>query len=67
MSEPDYKGFAKWAISKGSFCGLSLDGGNIQGAALKFGIIEEVIYDPDVHGDNDVDVQPGDPWFVFVK
>lgn len=66
MSAPDYKSFAKWAIIGGSFAGLSLDGGDIQEAAVKFGIIKEVPYDPDFHGDNDCDVQPGDPWFEFV-
>lgn len=67
MSAPDYKAFAKWAVREGSFAGLSLDGGDIQEAAVKFGIIRVEPYDPDFHGDNDCDVERGDPWFVFVQ
>jgi hypothetical protein len=40
-------------------------GGDIQDAAVKHGLIRQVSYDPAVHGSNDVDAVPGDPWFVF--
>lgn len=63
---PDYKTFAEWAIREGSWYGLDLDAGAIQDKAIECGIIEVVPYDPDVHGDNDFDVAPGEEWCVFV-
>lgn len=67
MTAPNYKAFAEWAIREGVWDGWQLDGDEIQDKAVEFGIIEEVEYDPVKHGENDVDAEPGDPWFVFVK
>ncbi len=67
MPDPDYKGFAKWCLTEGPFQGCDLDGGCVQEAALKFGIIKQVEYDPKVHGEETIcDVEPGDPWFVLI-
>ncbi len=63
---PDYKSFAKWAIREGSWKYGGLDGADIQDMALRHGLITETKYDPAIHGPNDVDVQPGQPWFLFV-
>lgn len=60
--EPDYKGFARWILEDGF---VDLDGASIQDAAVKFGVTKKVPYDPDVHGDNEYDVRPGDDWYVF--
>ncbi len=67
MSKPDYKSFAKWAIRRGVLEYGGLDGFDIQEMALKCGLVKETKYDPDMHGDNDFDVQPGDQWLVFVE
>ncbi len=64
---PDYKTFAKWAIRQGVLEYSGLDGFDIEKMALKCGLVKETEYDPDVHGDNDFDVQPGDRWLVFVE
>lgn len=66
MMSPDYKSFAVWCVRE-AFTGLDLDACSIQDKALELGIIKEVPYDPDVHGDNDSDVAPGDEWFVLVE
>jgi hypothetical protein len=57
--------FARWCVSEGPFHGCDLDGGTVQEKAEKCGIIRQVPYDPSVHGENDVGVEPGDPWLVF--
>lgn len=64
---PDYKGFARWAVQEGPWQGGHLDGGAVQEAAVRFGVIKEVKYDPAIHGENDCGVEPGDPWFVFTE
>jgi hypothetical protein len=63
--EPDYKGFAMWCLNEGPFNGCDLDGGSVQDAAVKFGIIKEVKYDPKIHGETSI-AESGDPWFVPV-
>lgn len=62
----DLAGFAKWAVGC-SFDGSDVDGGDIQSMAVKFGILTEVKYDPDVHGESEFSEyhEPGDPWYVF--
>jgi len=65
MPNPDYKGFAKWCLTEGPWQGCDLDGGSVQDAAVKFGVAKQVKYDPKVHGPNDHDAEPGDPWFVL--
>jgi hypothetical protein len=67
MTRPDYVGFARWCIQEGSWAGTSLDGGEIQDAALRFGIIKQEPYCPEKHGDNDVSAERGDDWFVFTE
>jgi hypothetical protein len=67
MRAPNYKDFAEWTIREGSWSGCNLDGGDIQDKALECGIIEEVPYDPAIHGPNNADVEPGEAWFVFVR
>lgn len=63
----DYKGFAVWCLLEGPWSGCDLDGVSVQEEALRLGIIKKVVYDPDVHGDNNLDVQPGDDWYVLVE
>jgi hypothetical protein len=46
--------------------GCDLDGGSVQEAAVKFGVVKEVKYDPAIHGEADYGEEPGDPWFVMV-
>lgn len=65
-SPPDYKAFSEWAIREGSWDGADLGGDAIQSKALECGIIKEVPYDPDIHGDNDCGVERGEPWLVFI-
>ena len=68
MPAPDYKGFAKWCLEEGPWQGCDLDGGDTQAAALKFGIIKQVSYNPKVHGETtDCYVESGDPWFIMVE
>ena len=62
---PDYKEFAIEVISV-TLDGGSWDGGDIQELAEKYGILKSVPYDPETHGPNDVDAEPGGTWFVFV-
>jgi hypothetical protein len=67
MPAPDYKGFVKWVMTEGPWSGCDLDGGDVQEAAVKFGVAKEVKYDPKVHGPNDCDADAGDPWFVLAE
>lgn len=61
------RAFARWAVQEGPFNGCDLDGGDVQTKAIEFGIIVQTQYDPATHGEPDtgVDIEPGDPWFVF--
>lgn len=45
----------------------TIDGADVQEWALICGLIEEVPYDPEIHGDGpaDFDVQPGDPIHTY--
>ena len=61
----DLKEFVLWCIEEGPFEGCDLDGGAVQEKAVECGILKEVAYDPERHGEPDVDVEPGDPWFEF--
>lgn len=45
--------------------GKEVDCGDVQDTAERLGLLVEVPYDPAVHGENDCDAQPGDPWYVF--
>jgi len=62
----DLAEFARWAIENGSWDGaLGLDGGDIQEKALACGILVLTKYDPETHGGNDVDCEPGDDWYEY--
>ena len=65
--KPDYKSFILWALKEGPWSGCDLDGVSVQEKALSLGIIKRVPYDPDIHGDNSLDVQPGDDWYVLAE
>ena len=56
--------FARHIISTYAW-GREVDGGDVQEMAVSLGLLVEVPYDPAKHGENDCDVEPGDPWFVF--
>ena len=32
---------------------------------MECGILVTTPYNPDIHGDNNLDIEPGDEWFVF--
>lgn len=62
MAQPDYKTFVRTILD---------DGGDWSDTALhelavKHGILEEVSYDPEIHGQHEY-AEPGDPWHVFVE
>lgn len=56
--------FAKRCIAEGSWRGCDFDGA-AQDWAVELGLLTKTTYDPAVHGENDVDAEPGDPWYVF--
>ncbi len=66
MITPDYQGFSKWVMRK-MWDSYDIDCGDLQDAAVKHGIIKEVPYDPEKHGESEYDQEPGDPWYVFVE
>ncbi len=47
------------------FDGGDIEGGHAQDMAVSLGLLRETTYDPEVHGENNCDASPGDPWFVF--
>lgn len=57
--------FAQWAIREGSWQGCDLDGGSIQEKAEALGLIKSEPYDPAIHGPNEFDPAPGDPYYTF--
>lgn len=62
---PDFEGFSKFIAKiwfEGDCC--AIEGDTIQEALTAFKIVREVEYDPERHGPNGVDAQPGDPWLV---
>jgi hypothetical protein len=65
MNEPLME-FLEFALAA-SWDGCDLSGGEIQDEALRLGLIIEVPYDPEIHGENDCDVKPGDPWYVIAN
>ena len=58
--------FARYIIKSYAW-GQTVDGGDVQDTAERLGLIVEVPYDPAIHGENDCDAQPGDPWFEFCR
>lgn len=63
---PNYKAFALEIIQE-ALQGSDWDGGSIQDLAVKHRILKRVKYDPKVHGPNDIDVEPGDEWFILTE
>jgi hypothetical protein len=55
--------FARWIITE-TFKG-GIDEFDVQAKAEELGLLQEVKYDPELHGPNDVDAVKGDPWFVI--
>jgi hypothetical protein len=53
------------AVMDSSWNGHEIDGGDAHELALKHGIIVEVPYDPEKHGESEFDVEPGDPYYVL--
>ena len=56
--------FAKWAIANSSFAGTDLDGGDVQIEAVRMGLLVEVLYDRDKHGEVD-GIEEGDGIFEY--
>ena len=59
------KEFVKWVIQE-SWENYDVCSQDIQNKAVKFGLLEEVSYNPEKHGPNEYDSEPVDEWFVFV-
>ena len=56
--------FAEFII-RGSWDGKDVDGGEIQDLAVEHGLLIETKYDPEKHGPNNYDLEPGDPYLIF--
>jgi hypothetical protein len=57
--------FVRWAVEDNCWHGYDLEGGDVEKKALALGLIKEVEYDPNIHGEAEIEVEPGDPWFVL--
>lgn len=57
--------FVKWAMQEGPWSGNELDGADVQDKARKLGLLVKTQYDPEVHGESEFDIEPGDDWFVL--
>jgi hypothetical protein len=57
--------FASWVLDRSLFVGADLCGADVQDKAVECGLLVETTYNPNVHGENDCDAEPGDPWFIF--
>lgn len=68
LSEKDQIGmlkeFIRWMITQ-AFEGCEIAGSDAQDKAVEYGILVKVAYDPDLHGDSDIDIEVGDEWFVY--
>lgn len=60
----DLTTFALWCVEQ-VFEGCDLDGGDVQDKAVECGVLVPTRYDPAIHGENQVDAEPGDDWYVF--
>jgi hypothetical protein len=56
--------FVRYVLAEGSWAGYGIDGGDVQDAAERFGLIVSEPYDPAKHG-YDVDFDDGDRWLTF--
>jgi hypothetical protein len=59
--------FAQWALTEGAWHGHDLDGGDVQEKAVELGLVVQVPYDPEIHGESEFEIEPGDSWFLFSK
>jgi len=59
--------FVAWAMMEGPWSGGSIDGDVLQDKAEELGLIEKTQYDPEKHGPNDCDAEPGDDWYVLSR
>jgi hypothetical protein len=58
--------FARDIIRRGVFEAYDdMDGESIQATALKHGLLVETTFDPQKHHAGDVDIDPGEPWYVM--
>jgi hypothetical protein len=58
------KDFAATVIGY-TFVGSDVDGAQIQEAAMKHGLLREVVFDPEIHSDPEGACEPGDGWREF--
>jgi hypothetical protein len=65
MSDKVLAEFAKWVIENSVFEGIDLTGWEIEDKAVELGLLIEEKYDPELHGPNNCDSEPGYPWLVF--
>jgi len=57
--------FLRWAVQDHAWEGYDLDGHEIEEKARDLGLIEEVKYDPDIHGEAKIDIEPGDTYDIL--
>lgn len=58
------KGFAIWVWQE-SADSYELDTSDVQTNAQKHGLVDEVPYDPAIHGECEYDTPVGDPWLTL--
>ena len=56
--------FVRWAMREGPWDGGDLDGGAVQDMGAKLGLLQETIYDPEKHGEDEW-CEPGDSYYVL--
>jgi hypothetical protein len=56
--------FFKWAMETGAWGGYDLDGCDIQDKAEALGLLDKEPYDPEVHGETEFEVEPGEDMFT---
>ena len=63
----DYAGLVSFAkqVLHASWDLADIDGSDIQEWAARYGLLRPEPYDPEKHGPNDYDAEPGDAWFVY--
>ncbi len=57
--------FVKWVMQVGPWEGCDLDGALVQDKAEQLGLLSKTKYDPEVHGEAEFDIAPGEDWFVL--
>lgn len=63
----DCSGLVKFAkqVLHASWDLADIDGSDIQEWAVRYGLLTPEPYDPEKHGPNDYDAEPGDTWLVY--